>query len=58
VTFHESHRSLDLCRECCEAMWARQDVESRHQLELLEATWQLAPWQTGIGLGEDEIGVP
>jgi hypothetical protein len=53
VTWHESHRSLELCRDCCEAMWSREDVEARYQLELLEATWRLTPWQTGAGLGED-----
>jgi hypothetical protein len=54
ITLHDGSRGIRLCRACAEDAFAREDSESRWQLDLLEAIWELTPRQTGLGL--DELG--
>jgi hypothetical protein len=57
LTLHDGARALRLCRWCTEDALAREDAETRWQLDWLEAVWALPPRRTGLGLGEDEASV-
>lgn len=50
-----ARRRIFLCRACTEDAWARRDAGDQAQREILEALWQLSPWQAG-GF-DDEAGV-
>jgi len=54
-SIHDGRRTLKVCRECLEDSIARLDTEAHYQVELLEATWELTPRQTGAL--DDEAGV-
>jgi hypothetical protein len=56
VIFLDGTRRLYLCRECTEDAWARRDAEAQVQRDVLEALWQLAPWQSGA-LDDGGLGV-
>jgi hypothetical protein len=50
-------RRLYVCRSCTEHAWARRDAEAQVQRDILEALWQLAPWESGA-LDDGGVGVP
>jgi hypothetical protein len=56
-TIHEGRRALKVCRGCLEDSLGRLDSEARYQVELLEATWELTPRQTGA-IDDGGVGVP